>query len=244
VGATDENAAAPAGSGNIKTLGVGLGLLAVALCILTPLFYGSSTFAAADRLALRYKLGELPPAYSLEESGILLPGGERIFVFSGGEEGADSVGEFLVTETDDSVATEADESTNRSAEDHIDWSKVEPLSEGSAPSRLFLVHYPTSRAKAVIDAHFRRLEWKDLRSIEPKGGSTAVDGGKLEWNGFGADYVQVRSFISGGAFRDVLRVNLSLEDECWVAYAVWPELHAGSKEPVQELLASLQPTSF
>lgn len=248
--ATNESTEVPAGSGHGKTFAVALGLLAVALCVLTPIFYGSSTFAAGAGLAQRYELGPLPAGFFLEEQGFRLPGGEQVFVFNDGLEAAISAAGLVAEEEPEpqpeappAEPPEEDGAEGKSTPAPVDWSAIEPLSEGTAPTRLFLVRYPAARAESVIAEHFRGIEWKELRFIGTEGGSTAVDGGKLEWSGFGADYVRVRTFIPGGSFRDVLRVNLSLDGECWVAYAVWPELHAGSKEPVGELLASLRPVS-
>ena len=42
-------------------------------------------------------------------------------------------------------------------------------------------------------------------------------------------------------FRDALRVNLTLPEHYWIAYALWPPNERGSKEKVEELLAAILP---
>ena len=242
--AADVQLAEGGGGGLGQALVVALGLAAVAVCVLVPFFYGSRTLAAGPALAQSYALGKLPHDFELGPEAFLLPGGERVFVFGPGLAGAPSEGSpgpILAAaglEREEGEGSEAQSGTPG----FTDWASLSPVSTGTPPERLFLVKYPTGRASSVINEQFRSIEWKDLRDIEADGGRTAVDGGKLEWAEYAADFVQERTFVRGGTFRDSLRVNLSLGRECWIAYAVWPELDAGSKEVVRELLTALRPT--
>lgn len=232
------------GGGLGQVLVVALGLAAVAVCVLVPLLYGSRTLPAGPALAQSYELGELSHDFELGPEAFLLPGGERVFVLGPGLAGAPSEGSpgpILAAAGLEREAGEGSEAQSGTAA-FTDWGSLSPVSTGTAPARLFLVQYPIGRAASVIDEQFRRIEWKDLRHIEAKGARTAVDGGKIEWGEFAADFVQERTFVRGGTFRDSLRVNLSLGRECWIAYAVWPELNAGSKEVVGEVLGALRPT--
>jgi hypothetical protein len=225
-------------------VGVAIGLALLFVCVLAPVFYGSSTFAAPEGLAANFELEGLPHGFALEDTAYLLPGGERVFVFTDGS--ASPVAALDVVATASESAGEG-ETASVPGSPHgegaapFDWSTVAALSKGAQPARLFLVHYPGARAESVILEQFRGLEWKDLRLIGTEGGRSAVDGGQLQWGEYAADFVRERTYIAGGSFRDALRVNLSLGRECWVAYAIWPDLHAGSQEPVEELLAALRP---
>ena len=236
------------GGGLGQVLVVALGLAAVAVCVLVPFFYGSRTRAAGPALEQSYELGEMPHGFELGPEAFLLPGGERVFVFGAGLAGASSKGPTGLTleETLAGAGLEPEGVEGSEApsgpSDFTDWASLRPVNTGGPPAFLFLVQYPSGRASSVINEQFRGIEWKELRDIEAEGGRTAVDGGKLEWGEYAADFVQERNFVRGGTFRDSLRVNLSLGRECWIAYAVWPELDAGSKEVVRELLAALRPT--
>jgi len=215
-------------------LGVAGGVLLLVACVGVPLGFGPRTLAASDALAQHYDLGALPFGFHLQPVLHVLPAGERVYVLN----------------ADDFVPEKLEHFEFKSPRSHgppapdaplVDWSKIEALSSGSPPDQLFLVEYPLNQAESVIAGQFRALEWKQLSEIDAGGGRSAVDGGKIEWNGYMADFVRQREFRPGLRFVDQVRVNLSLRGECWIAYAVWPEQHTGSTEPVEELLGALRP---
>jgi hypothetical protein len=227
--------------------------------------YGARAMAAGPALAKSFELSDIPFDLSLREPLHILPSGELVYVLAG-ENAGEAVAEQVATLTDSDPApgvesdeepvadsdtetdTDADakgeaESGEKSNSDWtpVDWTLAKPTTEGGPPSEVFLVNYPWKQANSVISSNFQRVQWKELKYIESKGGRTAVDGGKLTWNGYAADYVLEREFRPGLRFQDRLRVNLTVNSECWVAYAVWPEQEAGSKEPAAEILAALRP---
>jgi|GEM_PF-1371014 len=241
------------GVGPGAILGVSIGFLVLCGGLLVLFGFGTRSVDAREALAGSFELDAFPEGHRLLEVAHLLPGGERVFVVTDGssavepselEEVASDVPEPEADEPGGEDVEHADDEGVESEEeedDDYDWTAIEVLSEGTRPARLFLVRYPRARADSVIGSQFRHLHWRELSEIDASGGRAAVDGGELEWAGYAADFVRERQFIEGGRFRDTLRVNLSLGGECWIAYATWPEGHAGSTEPVTELLGSLRP---
>lgn len=213
-------------------LGMGLGLALIVACAAMLVFYGPRRLDAGEVLASSFELGALPEGLVLEPEATALPAGELVVTLSNGEPLELSALELL-----------SPRQTQQSTEEYVefDWTAVEALSLGGLPARLYLVKFPRSRAERVLVSQFRGLEWLDLSEIPAKGGSTVVGGGKLPWAGYEADWVRERRFLEGGSFRDTLRVNLSLGQECWVAYSIWPERAAGSEEVVADCLAALAP---
>ena len=215
-------------------VGVGLGLALIVLSLASLLFYGPRPSDASELLASSFALGQLPEGLELEPQAVTLPSGELVVTFSDGAPLELSPLELV---------TSSKPKSSKPEEEFVefDWAAVEVLSEGELPSRLYLVRFPRQRAERVLASQFRGLEWRDLSEISARGGSTVVGGGKLPWAGYSADWVRERSFLEGGSFRDTLRVNLSLGQECWIAYSIWPERVAGSEEAVAECLAALEP---
>lgn len=228
--------------------GVGAGLLLIAACIAVVALFGWRTAPADEELGTRYALAELPFEFALHDDVFLLPGGERVFMLRPPSGEAPTEGDVTQEVRDAGAEGEpADEGEGSDATEgtgaddlDVDWAAVTPTSTGEPPSELYLVEYPLELGGAVIDSQFRSLQWRDLSLIESEGGSTPVEGGRIEWAGYAADFVRVRRFSSGPTFRDVLRVNLSVGRECWIAYAIWPPLSEGSTEPVRRLLDAIQ----
>ncbi len=221
--------------------GVAGGFLVLLACIGTLVGFGPRTTPAEASLAEHYEVGELPFGFSIHPDLFLLPSAEQVYVLNGEDfapvESKDVEAAVGEQETEEKESEEGDKSEHGK----VDWSAMQSLNDDSPPAQLFLVEYPIASAEKVIEQQFRDVQWKQLAEIEADGGRSAVDGGKLEWNGFMADYVHQREFRPGLRFSDQVRVNLSVGGKCWIAYAVWPEQHAGSTEPVKELLASLRP---
>lgn len=226
--------AAPAGASASRLAGVLLGLLVLALCAFTVFGGGWSEVSSAEVIAGRYELGPLPVGYSLEPLAHALRGGERVvrFVHEGSEE--------ELAELTAAALGRGGAAPSRSSE-KVEWGALLPSSSGTPPPVVLLVRYPLAAGERVVREQFRGLEYRDLSRLGERGGSTAVAGGELAWHGYAADHVRVRRFGPGPTFRDVVRVNLSLGRECWIAYAVWPALAEGSVEPVAAVLDALRP---
>lgn len=124
------------------------------------------------------------------------------------------------------------------------WAGIELGEEGAPPREAALVWYPLSRADDVLERQFQRVQFQDVAMLGWEGGSTPVDSGYLDWQGYRAGFVHVRTFERRGGeptFRDHLRVNLSVAGECCVLYLAWPRGQRGSRVAVEELVTALVP---
>lgn len=223
-------------------LGIAIGFFVVLGCLGLIAFHGWRTFVASEGLETSFELSGLPEGFTLSDDAYLLPSGERVYVIADGSKELTRlpVEDLGGLEPGEGESTEADTGDDHDFEEY-DWTSIPVESTDQAPMQFFLVQYPTKRAEAVIRSEFQGLDWKELKYIGAKGGRSAVEGGKLEWAGYAADFVREREFIRGGTFRDVLRVNLSVGGECWVGYALWPTSHAGSEKAAEEFLAGIRP---
>jgi hypothetical protein len=125
----------------------------------------------------------------------------------------------------------------------LDWSRLPEGPAGTPPVRVYLLRYGEGGATRALARHFRNLEWRELADIEERGGRTVVEGGRLRWGEFDADFVRERRFLPGPGFQDSLRINLGLPKRYWIAFAFWPRGLPGSKEPCELLLKSLRARS-
>ncbi|MFT7486067.1 MAG: hypothetical protein ACI9F9_001920, partial [Candidatus Paceibacteria bacterium] len=213
--------------------GIAAGFMILAACIGTLLGFGPSTAVAAETLGEHFSVGELPFGLQLHPEVFLLPGGEEVYAMRG--EGVDLV---QISKALKELEAESKQMKPGGAEEEpVDWTAMQVNSTGGPPSQVFLVHYSLRQAESVIAKQFRALRWRELSEIEARGGHSAVGGGKLEWNGYSANYVRDRQFRRGLRFMDQVRVNLTVGGECWVAYGIWPDQHEGSKEKMAEVLA-------
>ncbi|MFT7669501.1 MAG: hypothetical protein ACI8X5_002204 [Planctomycetota bacterium] len=224
--------------GSSAIVGVGVGLVLIVASLSSLFFRGSHSVSAAEQLAHMYEVSEFPFGLSLQEPGFLLPGGEHVFVLS---DGTVPVEEAQVEELLGADEEAGEKEGEEPEKEPFDWSAIEVLSTDSAPTQVYIAHYPVDQATGIIQSQFQSLDWKELSGIDADGDRAVVDGGKLRWAGYAADFVRERQFIKGGTFRDSMRVNISTIGECWIAYAIWPTGHAGSEERLVDLLASLQP---
>ncbi len=230
--------------------GVGLGLVIIALLVLTIVGYGPKTTTASSVLDGTFEVGELPEGLTLEPHALLLPTGERVVTIGNGAPLPVGPAELIDRSPGGGPGGMGGMGRGGGGPgsgpgspgfEEYDWAGVEVKVEDSLPARLYLVNYPERRAPGVLTRQFSGLRWRDLSEISAKGGSAVIGGGKIEWSGYSADFVRQRRFIEGGVFRDTIRVNLSLGQECWIAYAIWPASEAGSERVVREVLAVLRP---
>lgn len=115
------------------------------------------------------------------------------------------------------------------------------VEDGTPPSVVWLMRYPRDRALAVLQREMKRKVEDPRAEPSKKNLELTVDGGRLAWGDYEADYVQEREYEVGDHFTDVVRVNLTLGDECWILVALWPRDYRGSTEPIARLLEALPP---
>ncbi|MCA8982009.1 MAG: hypothetical protein H6831_09410 [Planctomycetes bacterium] len=202
---------------------------------------------AADEMAVHFVASELPFGFRVERAHRLMSqelvvelesddprAGAMPAVEVGSEDSADP------GETNDPVEQELEEDRERHA-----------LEDGTPPARVFLVRYPRRNAQAVLAEQMAR-HGEELGMHGGDGGGDGddeedheqlltIDGGRLPWGDYDADFVLERKYTSGGHFEDVLRVNLTRGQQCWVMFALWPRDYRGSRAPVEALLDALRP---
>ena len=218
--------------------GVALGLAAVAA--ISAMIFFSRVRAANPEEVLEESFARsssLPFDYE-PSSAVVLTDGRRVVGFA---RPSDDAGAEL-TELDEPETEIATESAD------VDWSSLPEGEPGTPPGRVFYVHHPLSSGKAALRSAFVREEKeRDGRrggaSIQD-GTTLKLDGGRLAWGEFGADFLYERRFGRAEgepAFRDSVLVNLSRSDACWIAHFEWPCGMPGSTERVEEFIAALPP---
>jgi len=181
-----------------------------------------------------------------------------------GELGIESESEELLDVAADDVedtASDAPESTEGAADaPRLTAAEIAAKRErharedGTPPSKLYLVRYPRERSKAVLAKQLaRHSEEKGGESRGDEGDDEdeedeshedwqlTIEAGRVPWGAFDADYVLEREYLEDDHFQDVVRVNLTRNQQCWVLFAVWPRDYRGSLEPIQQLLSALLP---
>lgn len=251
----------PARLGGILKLGAALAVLAIAgaLLLLDPL----TEVNAGEELASHFELNALPFGFRVEGAHRLMT--QEVVVALGADDPRVATTPELdvtsepVGDTDAEAEAEAKadadseaDAASHDADDELPAAEAEDRErhaqdDGTPPSRLFLVRYPRREAQSVLEQQMRR----HTESLDqPHGGEQdddsreqllTIDGGRLPWGEFDADFVLERKYTSDGHFEDVLRVNLTREQQCWVLFALWPRDYRGSREPVEALLEALRP---
>ncbi|MFT5052968.1 MAG: hypothetical protein ACI8QZ_004406 [Chlamydiales bacterium] len=128
----------------------------------------------------------------------------------------------------------------------MDWSSVEAGEAGQDPWEVAFVWYPRKLAEKVLNTQFGSRGFDDLRFIGTGGGKATVALGSVAWAGYDTHYVIERQFAmvdDEKAFRDTLRVNLSLGTRGCVLYARWAAGVPGSIDTVSTLLEGFTPVA-
>lgn len=122
----------------------------------------------------------------------------------------------------------------------FDWTKVPLGSEGAPPSEIAFLLVDPMDAKRSLDAAFGREGLQDTLSLGNEGGRVLGEAGKTDWKGFDARWVLVREFSPGPSFRDVVRLDASVESVAVLATAAWKRGERGSLAALETALAPLE----
>lgn len=221
-------------------LGVGLGLLVIAVCALMLLRMGPQPLDARAELERDFELGELP--FGLAPGGAYrFSSGETVVELTDGRVlGIDVETELESPDAELAPETMLETGTAPPETPKPDWGALPEGEAGTPPARVFLVRYTADGAERTLARQFRNLEWRELADIEALGGRAVVEGGRLRWGEYAPDFVRERRFKADPPrFQDSLRVNLALPGRYWIAYAYWPEGLPGSSAPLEAVLAAL-----
>lgn len=121
----------------------------------------------------------------------------------------------------------------------FDWTKVPLGDEGALPSEIAFLLVDPADAKRSLDGAFARDGLRDTLSLGNEGGRVLGDAGKTEWKGFDARWILVREFAPGPSFRDVVRLDASVEKVAVLATAAWKRGERGSLAALEKVLAPL-----
>lgn len=122
----------------------------------------------------------------------------------------------------------------------LDWTKVPLGAEGAPPSEIAFLLVDPSDAKTALDGAFSRDGLRDTLSLGNEGGRVLADAGRTDWKGFDARWILVREFAPGPSFRDVVRLDTSVEKVAVLATAAWKRGERGSLAALERTLAPLE----
>lgn len=222
-------------------------LVAASLLLLDPL----PEVSAGDELASHFAVSELPFGFRVEGARRLMTQ-ELVVTLDSDDSRRSATPDIEVTASDSEGEAESTEAADGEAEDPtVDEDRERHAqADGTPPSSVYLVRYPRRSAQRVLA---RQMARHTLSMEGPGGGRDGdtdeelaeelltIEGGRLPWGDYDADFVLERKYTSDGHFEDVLRVNLTRGQQCWVLFAVWPRGYRGSRDPVEALLDALQP---
>ncbi|MBL8861996.1 MAG: hypothetical protein JNK02_08275 [Planctomycetes bacterium] len=122
----------------------------------------------------------------------------------------------------------------------VDWAALPIPAPGGPPSQAVFLFVPAERGREVIDELVRRVRGRDRSQLMADGGTVVVARGKLEFRGYDAEWVHLRAYEPGPAFRDALRISLSTPETPCVLTATWPRGAAASPAVLEELTRPLR----
>jgi len=219
--ASAELGAKPRGlsAGALIAIAAGLMVLSVLVAVLVVLRGGP--IDGAGQLDAHFGAHTLPFDLVLK-SAREMPGGERMVVF-------------------DSTKIVAEAPVRAVGKAPVDWAKLAVPNAGTAPLRVAFLFLTADAPQAHFDAFFTNEKWQRVEELGPEGGLVPMDKNAISWRGHAADFVHERAFEEGGTFRDVMRVNLSVEKKPCVMWASWPRGAQASRAMFEEILAALSP---
>ncbi|MCA9000537.1 MAG: hypothetical protein KDB61_01345 [Planctomycetes bacterium] len=128
------------------------------------------------------------------------------------------------------------------------WPKLPEGEPGAAPWQAAFVHWPSSKAaEGILASEFGRLNFKDLSTLPPSGGSAVIDSGFTEWKGYRLPYVRTRHFRKEDkvpVFHESMRINLTRGRHSLVLYLRWRPGQKASIETAQPLLDHWVPAAI
>lgn len=125
----------------------------------------------------------------------------------------------------------------------FDWSTVESGPAGALPREVVLLAYPAELADSELEKLFGFPSEDqgeiEITDVDSNGGRVTMGRGRLDWGSYTTLYVHDRELEWGGTFRDVVRVNLTLEGQPRVMFVLWERGFPASLDHVSKLLEAL-----
>jgi hypothetical protein len=226
--ASAELAAKPRGFSAGALIAIAAGLMVLSALVAVFVALRGGPIDGAGQLDAQFGAHTLPFGLGLK-SAREMPGGERMVVFEGAQAAAPA-------------ATLAIGDASSGGKDaHVDWSKIALPAPNAPPERVVFLFLTQEAPKAHFDAFFTNEKWQQVDELGAEGGLVPIDKNAISWRGHAADFVHERAYEEGGTFRDVMRVNLSVEKKPCVMWASWPRGEQASRPRFEEILAALSP---
>lgn len=169
---------------------------------------------------------ELPAGYAIVDAG-KLTGGEEVLQLSRPD---------APPEREKAAPPKTEGKPER-----VDWARVELGLQDQFPRGITLVKYPTERAQSELNRLFsEKLQIGKLDEVGGQGGRMVLELGTIPWADKFAIFVLEREFEAGGTFRDIVRVNLSKDQDGLVANLAWSRSEPFAKDRLQAVLAGLR----
>lgn len=153
-----------------------------------------------------------------------------------------SGGELVVYEVPgaptEAAAPDAPAKVEGQEEPRTDWSKVPVPATGGPPRQASFLFVAGERGRSVLGDMIRDVRGRDRGELGAEGGTVLVDRGRLDFRGWGRDWIHLRTYEPGGTFRDAMRISLSTPEDPCVLTATWPR---GSPASLAQLEALVSP---
>jgi hypothetical protein len=118
----------------------------------------------------------------------------------------------------------------------VDWTKIEIPAESGPPRQVAFLFVPSGNGRSVLDTMIRDVYGRDRGLLGPEGGTVLVERGRLDFHGWDSDWIHMRTYESGGTFRDAMRISLSTPEEPCVVTATWPRGVPASQAVLEEIV--------
>jgi len=120
-----------------------------------------------------------------------------------------------------------------------DWSKVAIPETSGPPRQASFLFVPRDSGRGVLEGLIREVRGADRGQLGGEGGTVLMERGRLDYRGWDSDWIHLRTFETGGTFRDAMRISLSTPDAPCVLTATWPRGTPASRAKLDELIAPL-----
>lgn len=120
-----------------------------------------------------------------------------------------------------------------------DWAKVEIPAASGPPRQASFLFAPAASGRSVLDAMIRHVQGQDRGMLGPGGGTTLVERGRVDFRGWDSEWIHLRTYETGGTFRDAMRISLSTPEQPCVMTATWSRGVPATLAELQALVAPL-----
>lgn len=125
----------------------------------------------------------------------------------------------------------------------FDWSTVPIVDSNTPPRQAAFMFVSGEKGRGVIEEMIRNVRGRDRGELGPEGGTVVLDRGKLDFRGYDSEWIHMRTYEPGPAFRDAMRISLSTPENPCVLTVTWPRGSSASSAQLETLTAGLRAKS-